>query len=84
MEGWISLVLMFVLALALAFVITPRVQQLAIKINALDLPGERKLHRHPVPRLGGIAIYLAFLIALNIGVLLSDTLLRLFEHSLRG
>ena len=84
MEAWITLGLMFSLALSLAYVITPLIQRLAIKINALDLPGERKLHRQPVPRLGGIAIYLAFLIALNIGVLLSDTLLRLFEHALRG
>ena len=54
MQEWITLIVMFGLALTLAYVITPRVQQLAIKINALDLPGERKLHRHPVPRLGAV------------------------------
>lgn len=80
----LTLILLFLLALALSLVVTPLVLRLAIKINALDLPGERKLHREPIPRLGGIAIYLAFIITLNTGLLLSDPLLELFQKSLRG
>jgi UDP-GlcNAc:undecaprenyl-phosphate GlcNAc-1-phosphate transferase len=76
--------LLFVFALALGLVATPLVQKLAVKVNALDLPGERKLHRQPVPRLGGIAIYLSFVITLNSGLLVSDALLKLVDDSLRG
>jgi UDP-GlcNAc:undecaprenyl-phosphate GlcNAc-1-phosphate transferase len=80
----IVLGLLFLLALALGLVATPLVQRLAVKVNALDLPGERKLHRQPIPRLGGIAIYLAFVITLNSGLLFSDSLLKLVDASLRG
>jgi len=80
----LTLSLLFLLALALSLIATPLVSRLAVKINALDLPGERKLHRLPIPRLGGIAIYLAYVIALNTGLLLSDELLHLFEKSLRS
>jgi len=80
----LTLVLLFFLALGLVLVATPMVQRLAVKINALDLPEDRKLHHQPIPRLGGIAIYLAFVISLNIGLLLSDALLALFQRGLRG
>lgn len=79
-----TLFLLFLLALGLGLVATPLVERLAVKINALDLPGERKLHHQPVPRLGGIAIYVAFVITLNTGLLLSDALLDLFQRSLRS
>ncbi|MEE9217497.1 MAG: undecaprenyl/decaprenyl-phosphate alpha-N-acetylglucosaminyl 1-phosphate transferase, partial [Acidobacteriota bacterium] len=77
------MIALFLLALGLGLVSTPFVAQLAVKINALDLPGGRKLHSQPVPRLGGIAIYLGFIVSLNIGLLLSDALLGLFENSMR-
>lgn len=80
----VTLVVLFSLALVLGLVITPLIERLATKINALDLPGDRKLHRQPVPRLGGIAIYLSFIITLNSGLLLSDVLLQLFQKALRN
>src|SRR3972149_3622411 len=79
-----TLTLLFLLALGLSLMATPLVLRLAVKINALDLPGERKLHRQPVPRLGGIALYLSFVITLNFGLLLSDPLLALFQKALRA
>lgn len=39
----------------------PFVKKIAIHVNAMDMPNERKVHTKPMPRLGGIAIYLAFL-----------------------
>lgn len=42
--------------------LTPIVQKIAVHINALDYPNERKIHKKPMPRLGGLAIYLAFLL----------------------
>jgi len=35
---------------------TPLVRALAFRLGALDLPAERRLHVHPVPRLGGLAV----------------------------
>ena len=40
----------------------PIVKQIAIHIGALDMPNARKVHKKPIPRLGGIAIYFGFLL----------------------
>lgn len=50
------------LALAIALVATPLVKELALRIGAVDVPNERKVHRGVMPRLGGLAIYLSFVV----------------------
>ena len=47
---------------AACFAAAPLSEKLAIRIGAMDRPGEsRRVHDRPVPRLGGLAIYLGFL-----------------------
>ena len=47
-----------------SFALTPIVRVLAIKIRAIDVPTDgRRMHHKPIPRIGGLAIFLAFLIA---------------------
>lgn len=53
----------FTVALAVAYFVTPRVKDLAIKVGALDAPDARKVHTRPIPRMGGLAIYAAFVLA---------------------
>ncbi len=44
------------------FAATPAVGRLARRIGAMDRPGEsRRVHDHPIPRLGGLAILLGLL-----------------------
>ncbi|HZG74177.1 MAG TPA: MraY family glycosyltransferase, partial [Chondromyces sp.] len=43
-------------------VLTPMVKKMAIAIGATDQPNHRKVHQKIMPRLGGLAIYLSFLI----------------------
>jgi len=63
----------FLFALALACTLTPLFRKLAVKFGILDYPVPNiKIHRQPVPYLGGLAIWLAFIITLS-GV-------RLFTH----
>ncbi len=38
------------------------VKKIAFHINAIDIPDERKVHTKPMPRLGGLGIFFAFLI----------------------
>lgn len=45
-----------------SLILVPIVKKIAIHINAMDEPNERKIHKVPMPRLGGLAIYLAFLL----------------------
>ena len=47
----------------LAFTLTPPVRVLAYRIGAIDVPTDgRRMHKKPIPRIGGLAIYLAFLL----------------------
>lgn len=48
------------LAVALTLGLTPLVRQLAIRVGAMDQPDKRKVHTSPMPRMGGLAIFLSF------------------------
>jgi UDP-GlcNAc:undecaprenyl-phosphate GlcNAc-1-phosphate transferase len=62
----------FGLSLLLAFVLTRNVRNVAIAHGWVSNPSqERHLHRDPLPRLGGVAIFLAFGISLLIAWLVS-------------
>ncbi|MGH7683055.1 MAG: MraY family glycosyltransferase [Vulcanimicrobiaceae bacterium] len=54
----------FAIALIASLVITPMVRRLASHVGMLDETGERRMHDVPKPRIGGIAIYLGFALAL--------------------
>ena len=45
-----------------SLVLVPLAKKIAIHINALDYPNKRKVHKKPMPRLGGLAIFGAFLV----------------------
>ncbi len=46
-----------------AYVATPLVRVLAFRLGAIDVPkDERRMHTKPIPRMGGVAIYIAFTI----------------------
>lgn len=49
-----------ILSACLALIFTPLVIFQAKKWEVFDYPSERRVHQIPVPRLGGIAIYLSF------------------------
>ena len=53
----------FVLTGILSFLLTPLVKRLAHRIGAIDVPKDaRRMHKKPIPRLGGLAIYISFVI----------------------
>ena len=53
--------LIFIPFLVVVFV-TPFIKKVAEHVGALDIPNERKVHKTPIPRLGGIGIYFGFLV----------------------
>jgi len=61
----ISSVLAALLIAALVTLITtPVVKNLAYKFGAVDVPKDaRRMHSHPIPRMGGLAIYLGFMLS---------------------
>ena len=49
-------------AFAIALFITPIVRRIAFKVGAVDMPNSRKVHKEIMPRMGGVAVYLAFVV----------------------
>ncbi len=51
-------------SMLISFAATPLVKRLAYKIGAVDVPKDgRRMHDHPIPRLGGLAIFVGFMIS---------------------
>lgn len=77
-------ILALFLALIISYILTPLVKKIAINIGAVDKPNERKVHKGNIPRLGGVAIYIAFvsvmlafsdLTSQMIGILIGGTII---------
>ena len=63
-ESVLPVILALTASLALSFCLTPLVKWLAVKIGAVDVPKDkRRMHDHPIPRLGGLAIFVGFVAA---------------------
>ena len=61
MSLWLKLLLAMAFAAAVSFMMTPPVKRFAEKVGAIDIPkDERRVHDHPIPRMGGLAIFIGF------------------------
>ena len=60
----IWMLLAVVVAAIVSFVSTPVVKKLAVRVGAMDVPKDnRRMHKVPIPRLGGLAIFFAFVVS---------------------
>ena len=51
-------------ALVISFLMTPVVKTFAYKVGAVDVPKDaRRMHKIPIPRLGGLAIFIGFMVS---------------------
>ena len=51
-------------AALVSYTTTPPVRLLAFRIGAIDIPTDaRRMHKKPIPRIGGLAIFAGFLVA---------------------
>ena len=58
--------LVFITSFALALVLTPLAGRLGHRLGVVDRPGGRRGHRGTVPRLGGVALFGAFIAAIGV------------------
>ncbi len=76
---WGDVAIAFILAFIVAFMATPYTIKLAKKIGAVDVPkDERRMHKRAMPKFGGPAVILGFLVAvvyLLIVMSLEDTII---------
>ncbi len=69
---WQKLLLSAAMACAICYFMTPPVKHFAEAVGAMDVPkDERRVHNHPIPRMGGLAIFLGFVLSL---LLFTETL----------
>jgi UDP-GlcNAc:undecaprenyl-phosphate GlcNAc-1-phosphate transferase len=55
----------FLIAMAISWWLTPEIRARAMRLGLVDKPGEeRRIHKVAVPRLGGVAIYMAIMLAM--------------------
>ena len=57
-------------AALVTYALTPGVRWVAVKIGAVDQPGDRKVHAKPTPTLGGFAIFVGITVALVVAYFL--------------
>lgn len=79
MTGYmIQMVSILAVSFGIALVCTPLVIKLAKKIGAMDVPkDDRRMHKKPIPRMGGLAIFVGALAAILIFIPLNSAMIGL-------
>lgn len=60
---WVPYLTLFLTALITALVTTPLARKIATRVGAVDKPGKRRINKVPIPRMGGIAVFLGIICA---------------------
>ena len=55
----------FLACAATTFAVTPLVRRLVLYLGVIDYPSDRKVHPKPTPTMGGLAMYVGFLVGLG-------------------
>ena len=83
MSELVKLILAFMVAFLMAFLSTPLAEKLAYKIGAIDIPKDaRRMHKKPIPRLGGIAIFFGFMVAMLMFAVMTKEMMAILAGSL--
>lgn len=53
---------MVIITFIFVYFLIPFIKNIALHVGAVDIPNERKVHKKPMPRLGGLGIFLGFLL----------------------
>ncbi len=84
MIDYVLLVLIFGISLGISYLLTPLMRNIALKTGILSKPERRKVHTKPVPYLGGLGIYFAFVIATLAVFYVNPQLKREFSEQIKG
>jgi len=61
-EEFTKIIIMVLTTFLFVYLIMPFIKNVATHIGALDIPDKRKVHTKPIPRMGGVGIFLGFLL----------------------
>jgi len=55
-------ILPFLLAFLFSLILTPAIRKIALKFDFVDRPAKRKVHKKPTARMGGVSIFVSFIL----------------------
>ena len=73
-HDWLLYIMTFAASFGIVLLLTPWARKVSIKLNAIDKPKPRGMHKEPIPRMGGIAIVLGFMITMGISLFFMEEL----------
>lgn len=83
MAIWLRIVLSFAVALIVSHFMTLPVKSFAERVGAIDVPRDgRRVHDHPIPRMGGLAIFVGFVVSMILFVSFTTPVLGLLLGAL--
>lgn len=56
------IIMMVLVTFVFVYLIIPFIRKVSVHVGALDIPDKRKVHKTPIPRMGGVGIFLGFLL----------------------
>ena len=71
-----NIIIPFIISVAISLFMTPIAKKLAVKVGAVDIPkDERRVHKKPMPLMGGVAIYASIIVTSLIFLPVDGTLI---------
>jgi UDP-GlcNAc:undecaprenyl-phosphate GlcNAc-1-phosphate transferase len=61
----LTVIFIFLIAFSCSLILTPLTRTLGRRLRIIDLSGELSMHNPPIPRTGGLAIFVGFLMAIG-------------------
>lgn len=60
--------LVFLIASSISYLLTMVLRRICVQFQLLDMPDERKIHKHAVPYLGGVAVFTGTMMGLGVSL----------------
>ncbi len=67
----LTILFIFVFALIFSTILTSAARWLGVRLGAMDVPEERNVHTKPIPRIGGLAVFVSFMATMVLANLFS-------------
>lgn len=68
MDSLVPYICVAAAAFATTFALVPGVKRLAVRLDAVDYPSKRRINKVPIPRMGGLAIFIGLIVALAVQI----------------
>lgn len=78
------IIIVFCVSLVVSVLLTPLMKNIAQRFGILSKPDKRRVHLKPIPYLGGVAIYFAFVIGIIAALYLNPQIKMEFSRKIKG